>query len=35
VVADARPLVAVTPAHGKRAAVMRTRDPNVTVVWFY
>ena len=35
VVADARPLVAVTPADGKRAAVMRTRDPNITVVWFY
>lgn len=35
VVADARSLVAVAPPPGKRAAIMRTPDPAITVVWLY
>jgi hypothetical protein len=33
--AQSRAVVSVTPPPGKRVAVMRTRDPGVTVVWLY
>ncbi|HET7563771.1 MAG TPA: sigma-70 family RNA polymerase sigma factor [Gemmatimonadaceae bacterium] len=35
VVAEAQSLVSVTPPPGKRAAIMRTPDPAITVVWLY